>query len=91
MNEAETRAEHVDPALKAAGRGVVEGSRVLREHGITLGRLQPSANGGSGSNNSDTRGLNSRAYARFARSHPHQTFSGALTAKLTDLQLGNTI
>ncbi|MEY4750734.1 MAG: hypothetical protein RIQ60_2948 [Pseudomonadota bacterium] len=40
MNEAETRAEHIDPALKAAGWGVVEGSRVLREHHITLGRLQ---------------------------------------------------
>jgi type I restriction enzyme, R subunit len=42
MNEAETRAEHIDPALKVAGWGVVEGSRVLREHGITLGRLQGS-------------------------------------------------
>ena len=40
MNEAETRAEHIDPALKAAGWGGVEGSRILREHGITLGRLQ---------------------------------------------------
>ena len=40
MNEAETRAEHIDPALKAAGWGVIEGSRILREHGITLGRLQ---------------------------------------------------
>ena len=40
MNEAETRAEHIDPALKVAGWGVVEGSRILREHGITLGRLQ---------------------------------------------------
>lgn len=40
MNEAETRAEHIDPALKAAGWGVVEGSRVMREHSITLGRLQ---------------------------------------------------
>lgn len=40
MNEAETRAEHIDPALRAAGWGVVEGSRILREHGITLGRLQ---------------------------------------------------
>lgn len=46
MNEAETRAEHIDPALKAAGWGVVEGSRVLREHGITLGRLQ--GGGGKG-------------------------------------------
>ena len=42
MNDAETRAEHIDPALHAAGWGVVEGSRVLREHGITLGRLQGS-------------------------------------------------
>lgn len=40
MNEADTRAEHIDPALKAAGWGVVEGSRVLREHCITQGRLQ---------------------------------------------------
>ncbi|WP_243320274.1 type I restriction endonuclease subunit R [Geothrix sp. SG200] len=40
MNEAETRAEHIDPALKAAGWGVVEGSRILRECGITQGRLQ---------------------------------------------------
>ena len=39
MNEAETRAELIDPAIKAAGWGVVEGSRVRREV-ITLGRLQ---------------------------------------------------
>jgi type I restriction enzyme, R subunit len=30
MNEAETRAEHIDPALKAAGWGVVEGRRAKR-------------------------------------------------------------
>lgn len=40
MNEAETRAEYIDPALKAAGWGVVEGSRVLREYHITQGRLE---------------------------------------------------
>src|SRR3954469_21756895 len=40
MNEAETRAEHVDPALAAAGWGVVEGSRIRREYPITLGRLE---------------------------------------------------
>ena len=40
MNEADTRAQLVDPALKAAGWGVVEGSRVLREYRITEGRLQ---------------------------------------------------
>lgn len=40
MNEAETRAEHIDPALKAAGWGVVDGSRIRREYGITLGRIE---------------------------------------------------
>ena len=40
MNEAETRAEHIDPALRAAGWGVVEGSRVRREYPITLGRIE---------------------------------------------------
>ncbi len=40
MNEAETRAEHIDPALKAAGWGIVEGSRILREYPITLGRIE---------------------------------------------------
>lgn len=44
MNEAETRAEHIDPALKAAGWGVVDGSRVLREAQCVIapGRLQGS-------------------------------------------------
>lgn len=40
MNEAETRADHIDPALKAAGWGVVEGSRIRREYPITLGRIE---------------------------------------------------
>src|SRR3989339_985604 len=40
MNEAETRAEHIDPALKAAGWGVAEGSRILREYPITPGRIE---------------------------------------------------
>ena len=40
MNETETRAEHIDPALKAAGWGMVEGSRILREYPITLGRIE---------------------------------------------------
>ena len=39
MNEAETRAELIDPALKAAGWGTVEHSRIGREVAITLGRL----------------------------------------------------
>jgi type I restriction enzyme R subunit len=40
MNEAETRAEHIDPALKVAGWGVVDGSRIHREYPITLGRIE---------------------------------------------------
>jgi len=40
MNEAETRAEHIDPALAKAGWGVVAGSRIRREVPITLGRLE---------------------------------------------------
>lgn len=40
MNEAETRAEHIDPALKAAGWGVVDGSRIRREFYITPGRIE---------------------------------------------------
>jgi type I restriction enzyme R subunit len=40
MNEAETRAEHIDPALAAVGWGKVAGSRIRREYPITLGRLE---------------------------------------------------
>jgi type I restriction enzyme R subunit len=42
MNEAETRAELIDPALKAAGWGVVEGSRIRREKNceIVPGRIE---------------------------------------------------
>jgi len=40
MNEAETRAEHIDPALKATGWGMVEGSRIRREYLISPGRIE---------------------------------------------------
>lgn len=46
MNEAETRAELIDPALKAAGWGVVAESRVAREFQITAGRLEGSGKRG---------------------------------------------
>ena len=46
MNEAETRAELIDPKLKACGWGVVEGSKVLREYSITAGKIQ--SGGGRG-------------------------------------------
>ena len=38
MNEAETRAELIDPALTDAGWGVIEGSRIKREF-ICPGRI----------------------------------------------------
>jgi len=40
MNESETRAELIDPKLLAAGWGVVEGTKVLREYNITAGKIQ---------------------------------------------------
>jgi type I restriction enzyme R subunit len=40
MNEAETRAEYIDPALKAAGWGTVDGSRIRREYAIVPGRIE---------------------------------------------------
>jgi len=40
MNEAETRAELIDPKLKVCGWGVVEGSKILREYNITAGKIQ---------------------------------------------------
>ncbi len=39
MNEAETRAEYIDPKLKASGWGEIESSKVLREYRITEGRI----------------------------------------------------
>ncbi len=40
MNEAETRAELIDPKLAASGWGVVPDSKVLREFHITAGKIQ---------------------------------------------------
>jgi type I restriction enzyme, R subunit len=48
MNEAETRAEHIDPALKAAGWGVVEGSCIRREYPISPGRIEGHGKKGKG-------------------------------------------
>jgi type I restriction enzyme R subunit len=45
MNESETRAELIDPKLKACGWGVVESSRILREFHITDGKLQTGSRG----------------------------------------------
>lgn len=45
MNESETRAELIDPKLKEAGWGIVEGSKVLREYHITAGKIQVGGRG----------------------------------------------
>lgn len=45
MNESETRAEFIDPKLKASGWGEIEGSKVLREFRITDGKIQPGTRG----------------------------------------------
>ena len=39
MNEAQTEYEFIDPALKNAGWGVIEGSRVFKQFPIDQGRL----------------------------------------------------
>lgn len=39
-SEADTRAQHIDPALKEAGWGVVEGSRIRRSYTIAPGRIE---------------------------------------------------
>ena len=53
MNEAETRAGHIDPALKAAGWGVVEGSRIRRENPIAPGRIEGRGRRGNPLNTAD--------------------------------------
>lgn len=40
MNEADTRAELIDPKLKASGWGEIEDSKILREYHITKGKIQ---------------------------------------------------
>ena len=40
MNESETRAEYIDPKLKASGWGETDGSKILREFRITPGKIQ---------------------------------------------------
>ncbi|MFO7766114.1 MAG: DEAD/DEAH box helicase family protein [Pelovirga sp.] len=46
MNEAATRLDYIDPALKAAGWGIVAGSRMRPEYPITLGRIEGSGRRG---------------------------------------------
>ncbi|MFN8220177.1 MAG: hypothetical protein U0S12_08630 [Fimbriimonadales bacterium] len=40
MNEAETRAEHIDPALQSAGWGTVEARESCGEYAISPGRIE---------------------------------------------------
>jgi superfamily II DNA or RNA helicase len=45
MNEAETRAELIDPQLRASGWGVTDGSKILRERHITAGKIHTGGRG----------------------------------------------
>jgi type I restriction enzyme R subunit len=45
MNEAETRADLIDPQLRASGWGVIDGSKILRERHITAGKIQTGGRG----------------------------------------------
>ena len=40
MNEAETRAELIDPKLKDSGWGEIEDTKILREYYFTIGKIQ---------------------------------------------------
>lgn len=40
MNEADTRAELIDPKLKSCGWGIIEGSKVLREYNIAQVKIK---------------------------------------------------
>jgi len=40
LNEAETRAEYIDPKLTGSGWGIIADSKILREYRFTDGRLQ---------------------------------------------------
>ena len=41
MNEAETRAERIDPKLRDAGWGIAPDTKIHREFKINDGRIQP--------------------------------------------------
>ena len=67
MNEAETGAEHINPALKAAGWGVVEGSRIRREYPITPGRIEGHGRRGYGGLDHDRLGVADTRHHDLAR------------------------
>jgi type I restriction enzyme, R subunit len=48
MNKIQTCTEHIDPALKTAGWGVVEGSRIRRDYLIAPGRIDIMGRAGRG-------------------------------------------
>ena len=78
MNEAETRAELIDPKLKLSGWGVLEGSRILREYHITAGKIQT---GG---------GRSKPLIADYILAH-HGRKLAALEAKSDELEVGEGV
>lgn len=45
MNEAETRADLIDPQLRASGWNSIDGAKILRERHITAGKIQTGGRG----------------------------------------------
>jgi len=81
MNEAETRAEHIDPTLKAAGWGVVEGSRIRREYLVAPGRIEGHGRRGKPLCADHVLGYRNTKLAaseRLKKSLLHQAFTGEL-------------
>jgi len=85
MNEYETRAEHVTPALKAAGWGVVEGSKIEYEFHITNGRIMGAGKPRGPKLIADYvlvyKNRKLAALDALKKSLPHQAFSGGLTGR----------
>jgi type I restriction enzyme R subunit len=78
MTEDETRAELIDPKLQASGWGVIEGTKVYRNHYITKGRIQV---GGK---------RDKASFADYVLSYRNQKLA-VIEAKSADLEVGEGV
>jgi type I restriction enzyme R subunit len=78
MTEDETRAELIDPKLLASGWGVIEGTKVYRNHYITKGRIQV---GGK---------RDKASFADYVLSYRNQKLA-VIEAKSADLEVGEGV
>jgi type I restriction enzyme R subunit len=79
VNEYETRAEHITPALKAAGWGVLEGSKIEYEYQVTNCRIVGAGKPRGGSRLASLYQQKLAALDALKKSLLHQAFSGKLT------------